>query len=118
MVEGRVKGRLGVDPPSPPPPLPPLIQAGADKLPRLRVLLASNNRITAWAEVERLAGLAGLTELLLAGNPLATEYRDRGAAAEWRVEVLRRLPRLAKLDGVPVEAGEREAARRAGGVGG
>ena len=50
--------------------------------------------------LERLAGLTGLQELLLAGNPLATE-----AGAEWRVEVLRRLPRLLKLDGVAVEAG-------------
>ena len=64
--------------------------------------------------MERLAGLTGLTELLLAGNPLSTEYRDRGAAAEWRVECVRRLPRLLKLDGLPIEAAEREAARRAG----
>ena len=87
--------------------------AGAERLPRLRVLLAGSNRVGAWAEVERLAGLTGLQELLLAGNPLATE-----AGAEWRVEVLRRLPRLLKLDGVAVEAGEREAAKAAGGVGG
>ena len=94
------------------------LQAGADKLPNLRVLLASNNRITAWAEVERLAGLAKLTSLLLAGNPLATEYRDRGDAASFRVEVLRRLPKLVALDGVTVEEGERRAAAKAGVVSG
>lgn len=70
--------------------------------------------MTAWAEVERLAGLTGLTELMLAGNPLATEYRDRGEAAAYRVEVLRRLPRLVKLDGLSVEASERAAAAAAG----
>ena len=84
-------------------------QAGAEKLPRLRVLLASNNRITSWAEVERLASLPALTHLLLAGNPLATEYRDRGAALEYRLEMLRRLPRLAKIDGLAVGPQEREA---------
>lgn len=92
-------------------------QAPADKLPNLRVLLASNNRVTAWAEVERLAVLPALTSLLLAGNPLATEYRDRGDAAGFRVEVLRRLPRLVALDGVTVGEEERRAAAKAGAVG-
>ena len=107
-----------------PPPLSlPLFQAGAEKLPKLRVLLASNNRITSWAEVERLAPLAALTHLLLAGNPLATEYRDRGASLEYRLEMLRRLPGLAKIDGLAVGPQEREAvaaaaaARAKGGVG-
>lgn len=77
------------------------------------MLLASNNRITSWAEVERLAALPALTHLLLSGNPLATEYRDRGAALEYRVEVLRRLPRLAKIDGLAVGPQEREAAAAA-----
>ena len=73
------------------------------------MLLASNNRVTSWTEVERLAALPGLTHLLLAGNPLATEYRDRGAALEYRLEMLRRLPRLAKIDGLAVGPQEREA---------
>lgn len=98
-------------------PPPPPRQAGAEKLPNLRVLLASNNAITAWAEVERLAASTGLTSLLLAGNPLATEYRDRGDGAGFRVEVLRRLPRLVALDGVTVGEEERKAAVAAGAVG-
>ena len=93
-----------------------LLQAGAEKLPRLRVLLASNNKITSWAEVERLSSLPHLTHLLLAGNPLATEYRDRGAALEYRLEMLKRLPRLAKIDGLAVGAQEREAVARGGGA--
>lgn len=107
-----VEGRAGDGRPPPPPLSPP--QSPAEKLPHLRALLASNNRVTAWAEVERLGGLTGLTELMLAGNPLATEYRDRGDAAAFRVDVLRRLPRLVKLDGLSVEAAERAAAAAAG----
>ena len=57
-----------------------------------------------------------LTHLLLAGNPLATEYRDRGAALEYRLEMLKRLPRLAKIDGLAVGAQEREAVARGGGA--
>ena len=51
--------------------------------------------------------------MLLAGNPLATEYRDRGASLEYRLEVLRRLPRLAKIDGLAVGLQEREAVNAA-----
>ena len=57
-----------------------------EKLGALRVLLASNNRIGAWAEVERLAALPGLEELLLAGNPLQCDFRDRAALPEYRLE--------------------------------
>jgi len=64
-----------------------------EKLGALRVLLASNNRVAAWAEVERLAALPGLEELLLAGNPLQTDFRDRGALADYRLEVPRRRAR-------------------------
>ena len=60
-----------------------------EKLGALRVLLASNNRIGAWAEVERLAALPGLEELLLAGNPLQCDFRDRSALPEYRLEARR-----------------------------
>ena len=56
------------------------MQAGIDRLPNLRVLLMSNNKIKDWSEVERLSGNAKLEELLLMGNPLVpatgtSEYR-------------------------------------------
>ena len=53
-------------------------------------------------------------ELQLVGNPVYEMARaecnpsDRGSP--YRVEVLRRVPKLKKLDGIPVEAEEREAA--------
>ncbi len=56
------------------------MQTGIDRLPNLRVLLMSNNKLKDWSEVERLSGNGKLEELLLMGNPLAPptgtpEYR-------------------------------------------
>ena len=53
----------------------------------MRVLYCSNNKLREWPEVERLKALPALEELLLAGNPLHVEYKERGAVAEYRVEV-------------------------------
>ena len=46
----------------------------------------SNNKLREWGEVERLAALPALQEVLLAGNPLHSEYKDRGALPEYRIE--------------------------------
>lgn len=84
-------------------------QAGIEKLQNLHVLYASNNRIRDWAEVERLAQLPRLEDLLLLNNPLCNEYADN--MRQYRIEVVRRLPQLTKLDGQPVSMEEREAAK-------
>lgn len=76
---------------------------------RLRVLYLSNNALREWAEVERLAELPALRELLLVGNPLY-EGAERAAS---RAAVLRRLRGLAKLDNELVLEAEREAASAA-----
>ena len=65
----------------------PAAQTGAEKLAKLRVLFVSNNKVKDWAEVERLASLPALEELLLVGNPLHTDFKDRGALPEFRLEV-------------------------------
>jgi dynein light chain 1 len=62
------------------------MQAGVEKLAVLRVLYLSNNRIRDWAEVDCLAKLPGLQELVLMGNPLipapgTPEYRAEVCAA-------------------------------------
>jgi dynein light chain 1 len=44
------------------------------------------------------------------GNPLYNEHRDNNTTAEYRVEVLKRLPNLKKLDGIPVDVDERDQA--------
>jgi dynein light chain 1 len=75
---------------------------------KLRVLYLSNNAVRDWAEVDRLAELPALRELLLVGNPLY-EGGDRAAA---RLQVLRRLPALTKIDNELVLDSEREAAAK------
>ena len=62
-------------------------QTGLEKLPKLRVLFVSNNKVKDWPEVERLAAVPALEELLLVGNPLHADYKDRGALADFRQEV-------------------------------
>ena len=47
----------------------------------------SNNRVKDWGEVDRLTALPALEELLLVGNPLHTDFKDRGALPEFRLEV-------------------------------
>ena len=91
---------------------PRIAQAGVEKARGLRVLYASNNRIKDWAEVDRLGALPDLEDLLLLGNPIHQEaVALAGGTQSYRLEVLRRLPRLKKLDGVPVEIEELDAAR-------
>ncbi len=63
------------------------VQSGLEKLPKLRVLFVSNNKVKDWAEVDRLTALPSLEELLLVGNPLHTDFKDRGALPEFRQEV-------------------------------
>lgn len=58
--------------------------AGVEKLSNLRVLYLGNNKVRDWAEVERLAALDKLEDLLLRGCPL---YDDASAVAAYRVEV-------------------------------
>jgi dynein light chain 1 len=78
--------------------------AGIERCSHLRVLYASNNKIKDWAEVERLAGLEHLEDLLLVGNPICGDDE-----AVYRAGVLRRLPQLKKLDGRLVSEEERHA---------
>ena len=63
------------------------LQAGIEKCGQLRVLYASNNRLKEWAEVERLAALPLLEDLLLVGNPLYNEWKDNNALPQYRIEV-------------------------------
>jgi dynein light chain 1 len=79
--------------------------SGLERCPRLRVLYLSNNKLKDWGEVERLAVLEHLEDLLLVGNPLCGTDE-----AAYRSGVLRRLPRLQKLDGRLVSDEERAAA--------
>lgn len=63
------------------------MQTGVEKLAALRVFLLSNNKIASWGEVDRLGSLAALEELLLVGNPLYNEFKDKGDTQNYRIEV-------------------------------
>ena len=76
--------------------------AGVERCLELRVLYASNNKIKDWSEIDRLAGMAHLEDLLLVGNPLCGHDE-----AGYRAGVLKRLPQLKKLDGKIILGEER-----------
>ena len=65
--------------------------AGVEKLHNLQILFISNNKIADWKEVERLASLPKLRDLLMVGNPLYVTHQAEG---NWRVELLKRLPNI------------------------
>ena len=65
--------------------------AGIEKLHNLTTLFMSNNKIADWKEVERLASLPKLRDLLMVGNPL---WQTHQAEGNWRVEMLKRLPNI------------------------
>lgn len=69
---------------------------GIQVLKRLKVLYLSNNLIKEWAEFNRLQELTTLETLLFVGNPLVETIGDDAA---WRVECIKRMPFLKKLDG-------------------
>ena len=74
----------------------------------------SNNKIENFKELDKLASLGNLAELLLVGNPLhASAEKPEELGCEYRIEVLKRVPQLVKLDGIPVDVDEREAAKKA-----
>ena len=57
------------------------------------------------ARFEQIRGLSNLSDVLFFGNPI---YGDM-SVEETRLEVLRRLPQVNKIDGVLVKPQEREA---------
>eukprot|EP00762_Andalucia_godoyi_P005293 ANDGO_06735.mRNA.1 axonemal len=81
---------------------------GIEKMKNLRILYMANNKVASWAEFERLKQLPVLEELLFTGNPLERTHFEQG---DWRLQVIRRLPSLKKLDGKPIDPEEREAAQ-------
>jgi dynein light chain 1 len=72
----------------------------------LTTLYISNNSIKAWNELDKLASLPNLKDVLFVGNPIYDEFPKD----QVRIEVIKRLPNLVKLDGDMVKPGERELA--------
>ena len=81
--------------------------SGIDKLKNLKVLYMSNNSISSWTEIERLSNICpDLVDVLFINNPIQTSLPER----EYRLMMLQRLPKLTRLDGVPVDPEEKEEA--------
>ncbi|XP_032682021.1 dynein light chain 1, axonemal-like isoform X2 [Odontomachus brunneus] len=79
---------------------------GVIALKALKVLYMGNNLVKDWAEFNRLQEIPNLQELLFINNPIC-ENMD---VESWRMQVIRRLPSLKKLDAIPIvhttDAGE------------
>ena len=74
---------------------------------KLKIIYLSNNNIKQWDELLKLRELPALEELLLIGNPIYDSF----SKDDRRVEVIRRLPKLKKLDGKMITEQEMEAAK-------
>ncbi len=72
----------------------------------LTTLYISNNLIKNWAELDKLAGLPNLRDVLFVGNPMYDDFPKE----QLRIEVLKHLPNLQKIDGDMVKPAERELA--------
>lgn len=72
----------------------------------LRVLYMGNNAIKDWSELDKVAGLPELQEVLFLGNPIY-DGMDKKMA---KLQVLKRLPKLLKIDNEMVIDAEREQA--------
>ena len=78
---------------------------------KLRIIFISNNKISSWDEINRLAQLAELKNILLVGNPIYAGMNKE----EVRPLVIRRSPQLETLDGTIVSDQTRKAAEEAAG---
>eukprot|EP00042_Codosiga_hollandica_P034557 m.242248 g.242248 ORF g.242248 m.242248 type:complete len:190 (-) comp54438_c0_seq2:660-1229(-) len=79
---------------------------GIGILRNLKVLYMSNNKVKDWSEFERLKELPNLEDLLFVGNPLQEKHAADG---DWIQQVASRLPKLKKLDGVPIVRQDEDA---------
>lgn len=82
---------------------------GLSQCKKLRVLYMSNNNIKDWNELIKLRELPALEELLLLGNPIYDDYTTK---EQRRLEVIKRVPKLKKLDAIIVSELEVEASQQ------
>eukprot|EP00979_Chaetoceros_neogracilis_P008032 scaffold1757_cov208-Chaetoceros_neogracile.AAC.5 len=75
---------------------------------KLTTLYMSNNAIKSFNELNHLAPLSSLKDVLFIGNPMYDEAADKYEA---RLRVLARLPQVTKIDGELVKPSEVEASR-------
>ncbi|EED90787.1 leucine-rich repeat protein [Thalassiosira pseudonana CCMP1335] len=76
----------------------------------LTTLYCSNNLIKSFSELDKLKANEQLRDVLFIGNPM---YSEVATKEEARIEILRHLPNLKKIDGEFVKPSELEAAQQA-----
>jgi len=81
---------------------------GLSCLRNLTTLYCSNNQIKSFSELDKLKANEHLRDVLFTGNPMYAEVATKEGA---RIEILKRLPNLKKIDGEFVKPIEIEAAR-------
>ena len=83
--------------------------SGLENCTNLRVLYLGNNKISSFDELERIAHLSTLKDVLFVGNPI---FQNAASEQEYRYEVIKRLPNFTnwKLDGEMVTKDEINAA--------
>ena len=82
---------------------------GFQGLSSLEILYMSNNNLKDFSELEKLSGLSLLRDVLFVGNPMYEGLSPE----EQRINVLKFLPNVQKIDGDMVKPAEREAAAAA-----
>ncbi len=92
-----------------------LIQSlsGLDKAVHLKKLFIGNCEIEKWSEIDKLQANTELEEVLFTGNPFIEDKGSDEDKAAYRIQLLKVLPKLKKIDGLPVDVDEREAAEAA-----
>ena len=73
---------------------------------KLTTLYISNNKIRSWKEIAKLRELPALRDLLLQGNDICKDLDPQ----EYRVQVLKLVPQVTKIDGKLVTPIERQMA--------
>eukprot|EP00984_Skeletonema_dohrnii_P036195 scaffold36911_cov150-Skeletonema_dohrnii-CCMP3373.AAC.1 len=81
---------------------------GLSCLTNLTTLYCSNNLIKSFSELDKLKANEKLRDVLFIGNPM---YAEVASKEEARIEILRQLPNLLKIDGEFVKPSELEAAQ-------
>jgi hypothetical protein len=82
---------------------------GARSCRRIAAAPPPRPQIKDWGELDKLAALPELSDVLFVGNPIYDAVPDRAVA---RLMVLKRLPRLAKIDSAVVTDADRHAAAK------
>jgi len=82
---------------------------GMSSLTMLTTFYCSNNQLKSFSELEKISTLPHLKDVLFIGNPMYDEVSSRRDA---RIEILKYLPNVSKIDGEMVKPSERDEAKQ------